>query len=234
MNRRISWIGLSLAIAAVLYVSQSVNAQCDGGGYYPTGGCASGHCGSAACGSSNVGGLHGYRGHHNGPFKQHVDHLKEIHRRDFARNQAWPKPFNCADRQLYHAIWNPMIDTGVRWNCVFTAQHFNPDTNDLNATGRAKIKGIFRNAPIDQKMALVQNSGDPAVVEMRLASLRNVIDQWYGTDSFSEIAQTNQFPGSFSGNRAQSINFQYNAETPAPVIPVATGTGSTSDVGVGN
>ena len=242
MNRRISWTGISLATAALLFLGQSVNAQCDSGGCaptstaYPVDGCASGNCGGVGFGYPGTGGAsHFLGGHrHNGPFKQHVHHLKEIHRRDFARNQAWPMPFNCADRQIYHEIWNPMIERGIRWNCVFTSQHFDPETNQLNSAGKAKVRGIFRNSTLDQKMALVQDSGDSAVVRMRLASLRTVIDKWYGTDTFTEIAQAPEFPGGFAGSRAQSINFQYIEQTPSPTIPVATGTGSTSDVGVGN
>lgn len=236
MNRRISWTGYSLTIAALLFLAQTVNAQCDSGGCvselggYPADGCASGICGGNGFGYPGAGGGR----LHKGAVGQRVHHLKEVHRRDFARNQAWPMPFNCADRQLYHEIWNPMIESGIRWNCVFTAQHFDPDTNQLNSAGRAKIKGIFRNSPINQKMALVQNAGDSSVVEMRLQNLRNVIDQWYGADSFTEIAKASEFPGSFAGSRAQSINFQYVEQTPPPMIPVASGTGSTSDVGVGN
>ena len=250
MNRRFSRTVSSLAIAAMLFVGPVANAQspggCDSGpGAYPVAqeGCASCNTADSSFGypaadtgsaSGCRGGCgHGGWGHHGGHFRSQVNHLSQIHRRDFARNQAWPKPFACADRQLYHCIWNPMIQSGVRWNCIFTAQHFDPETNELNSSGLAKIQGIFRNSPLDQKIALVQTGGNERVVDMRLENLRNVIDQWYGPSSFVEVAKTGEYPGSFAGNRAETINFQYGEQTPPPVIPVASGTGSTSDVGVG-
>ncbi len=246
MNRRLNWTKLSLALVATWLMGSTANAQCDSGGCDVAvggtafvGGCASGHCdrgsgfgypgGSgcqgAACG---VGG-----GGHNGPFRQHAQHLMQIHRRDFARNQAWPKPFDCADRQLYHCIWNPMLDAGCRSNCLFTANHFDTDTNELNDMGRAKVRSIFRNFAMADKYALVQNDGNRSVADSRLQNLQNAIDNWYGSDAFVEVAVTDLYPVGFAGSRAESINNLSLQETPPPVIPVASGAGSTSDVAVG-
>ncbi|MEM9943635.1 MAG: hypothetical protein AAF939_18880, partial [Planctomycetota bacterium] len=38
----------------------------------------------------------------------------------YARNNNFPKPFNCADRQLYFSIWSPMIDRGFETQCVLS------------------------------------------------------------------------------------------------------------------
>jgi len=207
---------------------------CDGGGCgdfgYPGGnesfGGATGGCGK--CGGC----LHGGRCLQN--IKSHFAHLKSIQQRDFARNQAWPKPFKCADRQLYFSIWEPMLERGFRTNCLLTDRHFDADTNNLNQAGIAKVAGIYKNAPTAQKVALVQNLGNQAVVDARLNSLRSTIDQWYGSGAFTEVAATEIFPTQFSGARVHALQTLSSDETPVPAIPVATGTGSTSNIASGN
>jgi hypothetical protein len=174
------------------------------------------------------------QGESQGRIKSHIAHLCEYHRRVYRRNRVWPKPFNCADRQLYFAMWEPMFETGFRCNCVFTDNHFDEETNELNDAGKAKIAGIYRNAPKGHKLALVQNDGNSRVVDARLRNLESAINTWYGSDSFSEIALTDNFLPTFSASRVEILNQMSGAQTPPPIIPVASGTGSTSDIAVGN
>lgn len=260
MNRRYQFITLSLTFAAAVLFSSPTFAQCDscggGGGFvqsggyggagFSGGGFSNGGCDSGGCNFGYPGGgaggaaASGHCGRCSGclgggkclqGIKNHYHHLSEIHKRDFARNQAWPKPFQCADRQLYFSMWEPMLDRGFRNNCLLTNQHFDTNTNELNQAGIAKIAGIFQNSPRGQKVALVQNLGNKAVVDARLNSLRSTIDQWYGSNAFTEIAAADNFPTQFSGQRVSTLQTLANETTPPPFIPVATGTGSTSDVG---
>jgi hypothetical protein len=110
-------------------------------------------------------------------------------------------------------------------------EHFNPETHELNQAGRVKIAGIFKNNTQQEKAVLVQTTYDPSIADARLNEVRVAIDKWYGTDSFNEIAITHQFPGKASGTRSEIVNQLYGEGTPEPLIPVATGTGSTSNVG---
>jgi hypothetical protein len=232
MDRRFKWITFSAAIAAIILFSQQTNGQ------LVDGGCGTGDCatGSAVYGDAGVGCdscRTGAWGGSDGRIKSNVAHLCEYHRRVYRRNRVWPKPFDCADRQLYFAMWEPMFDSGFRCNCVFTDNHFDAETNELNDAGKAKIAGIFRNAPKGHKVALVQNAGDANDLDARLRHLESTIDTWYGTDSFSEIALTDKFLPGFSASRVETLMQLSGETTPPPVIPVASGTGSTSDVGVG-
>ncbi len=236
MDRRFKWTVLSLAMVATLAFCQFSSAQY-AVGTNSTGGCSesgtlgyptsSGDCGGACYDQGGRGGQIG-----NGNFKAYYAHLCEINKRAYDRNRAWPKPFDCADRQLYFSMWNNMLEDGYRCNCVFTETHFDGATNQLNEAGKSKIRGIFKNNPIGQKVALVQNSAPGNIVDARLENLQSTIDQWYGTDSFAEVALTEKYPTGFAASRVEAINQLSNTETPAPVIPVATGTGSTSDVGI--
>ncbi len=235
MDRRIKRIAIAATTAAIILACQTSYAQemvSDGtaSGFAMTASATdAGVVGCDACGSSWAEGNQG-----EGGLKSRFNHLCNYHRRVYRRNRVWPKPFNCADRQLYFAVWEPMFEDGFRCNCVFTDNHFDAKTNELNDAGKAKIAGIYRNAPKDHKLALVQNYGDPGVVDQRLRNLESAINTWYGSGSFSEIALTDKFLPTFAAERVQILNQLSGQQTPPPIIPVASGTGSTSDVAVGN
>jgi hypothetical protein len=216
-----------VAVAAAVLFVNNVNAQCgnsDCGGCnagssgfsYPGGTC--GECGGQ-CGSAN----------HN--LHAHIDNLKIENHRAIGRNRAWPMPFQCADRQMYFSIWDPMLSAGIAANCLFSDYHFDSKTGELNNAGRARLRTIVQNMPVGQKSILIQDTGLPEVNNDRLTHLQEVVQQWYGRENFNEIAVTNRYPIPGSGPRFEAINQLYNDGTPVPVIPVATGTGSTSDVG---
>ena len=76
--------------------------------------------------------------------RDRCQHLKEINQLVSQRNVAWPKPFTCADRQLYFKTWEPMLDTGWRASCIFTDRHFVAGTADLNQAGQMKMSAIRR------------------------------------------------------------------------------------------
>ena len=126
-----------------------------------------------------------------------------------------------------------MLTAGTRGNCLLADYHFDPKTNELNQAGKAKIQGIYKSSPSAQKIALVQNFGNQAVVDARLQNVRSMIDQWYGSQSFVDVAVSSHVPTRFSGARVHGLQTRAADSIPVPAIPVASGTGSTSDVGVG-
>lgn len=205
---------------------------------------------TSCSGASTIGlagthvGNRGLLGHHGGwcprcqAFREktraHLDHLGAIHDVGSARNKAWPKPFACADRQRLFAMWDQMLDQGWRAGCIFTNDHFVADSEQLNEAGQAKLAGIMKNNAIGQKAFYVQRTENGDLSRQRLATLRTTVEQWYGLDQVTEIAFTDHFPTPGAGLRVEIINQLNQEETPAPVIPVASGQGSTSDVQSGD
>ena len=106
-------LSANLTSAQEVY-SQSVVTSCNG--------CATDSC-SGNTGIIGNGFLSGGRGligrhGHFSDWQQQRDHYQQIAEQVAARNNAWPKPFNCADRQLYFSIWEPMIDSGFERNAL--------------------------------------------------------------------------------------------------------------------
>ena len=160
--------------------------------------------------------------------RDRCQHLKEINQLVSQRNVAWPKPFTCADRQLYFKTWEPMLDTGWRASCIFTDRHFVAGTADLNQAGQMKMSAIMRNNAVGQKAFYVDRDQPGNLSTQRLKMVKQTVDQWYGLNEVSEIAFTDMTPVKGEGLRTQNIGQLYSDQTPPPVIPVATGTGFAS------
>ncbi|MCH2182439.1 MAG: hypothetical protein MK108_10580 [Mariniblastus sp.] len=160
----------------------------------------------------------------------HVAHLKEINRVVSSRNRAWPKPFACADRQLYFQMWDPMLETGWKSACVFSRQHFVDDTAELNQAGRMKIAAIMKNYPIGQKAFYLDRERPAELSNKRLATLKNRVEEWYGLEQVNEIALIGRGPLQGDGSRAEVISEMYLNGLQPPVMTVPLGGSAASGV----
>lgn len=157
--------------------------------------------------------------------KQSWAHTKAINQRVMARNRVWPKPFDCADRQLYFSIWEPMLDAGYEKHCTLTQAHFAKDSNELNDYGKSAVAGVMRNMPKHRKTIFIHRDVDQQIADSRMNAVRNVVSTWYGSESNASIAFTDKFPTKSSGERAEVLNRLYTEGAAPPIIPVATGAG---------
>lgn len=202
-------------------------------------GCATGNCGavgqgyfgyeSSGCGSQGCNTCGDTSGHCTcaNQIREHWAHKKEVNAKVAARNRAWPKPFDCADRQLYFSIWEPMIDAGFEKQCTLTEAHFDPKSGELNRYGQSAIAGIMQNLPLHRKTIFIHRDVDPQVSDQKMNVVRDAVQTWYGLDAATSIAFTDKMPIRSSGNRTEIINRLFNDGTPPPVLPVATGQGGT-------
>ena len=155
--------------------------------------------------------------------REHWAHARKVNSKVCARNRVWPKPFDCADRQLYFSIWEPMLDAGYEKHCTLTQAHFDPETNELNQYGQAAISGIMRNLPRHRKTIFVHRDIDQQLSDHRMNVVRDALETWYGPQAATSIAFTDQLPTRSNGGRSEIINRLYSDGTPAPLLPVATG-----------
>ena len=168
--------------------------------------------GNGSCGAMGGGCLHSLKGQ--------LSHLREINRVVTARNEAWPKPFGCADRQLYFQMWDPMLEAGWKSACVFNQRHFDEGTADLNQAGRMKVAAIMRNYPIGQKAFYLEREMAASLSDERLMTLKNSVEKWFGLSQVTEIGFADVIPLPGNGSRAKAISEGYIKNLPDPVIPV--------------
>lgn len=215
-------ISTYMMMAAVAVVSSNFSvaqdcgscASCSSGGYaadsnfsYP----------GASCG---CGGRGGRMAHH----REKLDAMRAESAKITARNDAWPKPFACADRQVYHDIFSPMIDQGFEEQCCLSNEHFDASTNELNQFGVSTVAGIMQNMPSNHKHVFIHRDSDQDISQARLNSVNSMVRMMYGQMApNAQVAFSNKQPSSVPGVRAETITNLFNANTPKPIIPISQG-----------
>ncbi len=208
--------------AAAIWMSGTCQAQncnsCSSDFSYPGSVSQCGGCGD--CGGCQSGGSGN---------RPKLDSMKALNHKVCARNDAWPKPFNCADRQLYFTMWNPMIDHGFEEQCVLSSVHFDPETHELNKFGISTVQGIMQNMPTSRKKVFINRDSDQSISQARLNNVDNVIHTYYKQVApNAEVAFSNLMPSSIRGPRAETINKLFLQGAPAPIIPISSGSQSVS------
>ena len=150
-------------------------------------------------------------------------HCQAINARIQARNNAWPKPFACADRQLYHSFFEPMIDQGWEEQCVLTASHFDEESGQLNKFGQTAIAGIMQNNPNNRRVVFIHRDVNDAINQQRRSEVENTINTFYGHTATAQVAFSNKRPVTTSGPRAAQLQQQWLGNQAVPAIAVSSG-----------
>jgi hypothetical protein len=198
------------ALAGVAIQSQAIGQECSScNGGYAARGCGSG------CGVGN------------GQVRDSIHERQDRNALVAARNDAWPKPFACVDRQIYENLWGKYIDSGYERQCVLSSMHFD-ESGELNAFGRTIVTGLVQNMPQARKTIFVHRDGDEQRSQARLDNVRDSIEYMFGHNTPAMVAFSRETPMRVSAlrvERLQSLEFE---ATPVPIIPIASGTQSVS------
>ena len=212
-----------VALTAALVVADESSAQSGVFGY-PSGGCSTGACGHS------VGG--GHAGLGNGNFRSRLDATQAQNEKIYARNGAWPKPFSCADRQLFHNLWTPMFAAGWEDQNILTSTHFNEE-GELTSYGKQQISSMLANMPQHNRTIFVQKTADPNRTQMRLATVQNIIQTSHPHRS-GNVQASNRTPQTLAGWRAVDIIEKATSSAPNPRIPIASGNSGINSAVTGN
>lgn len=187
-----------------------------------------GDCGChGCCGGESKSGFSAKRAE----FKGKLDHLSAEIDKVRGRNQAWPKPFDCADRQLYFSLWEPMIDQGWEEQCVLNSNHFDPETGELNQFGVHTVAGIMQNMPTTRKEVFIHREADESANNTRLLAVKNTIDTYYSQTGPARVSFSTKLPVTLSGTKAEAISRLAYENQPTPIIPVSAGETIASAIG---
>ncbi len=221
-------LALPVAFIAMLAICSPAMAQCTGystncspcatsGGCNAQGGGWPGDCcgGCNACGGQLCSALE--------QFKQDFCLVTE-------RNDAWPLPFNCWDREAYYAIMNQQYAYGLQAAHILTSEYFDSNTNELNRAGESRVAWIMQNSTINDKQIFVYEDQSGPVTDQRIASVNNIVNRWYSHLGQVTIAKSQVAPNRIPASYQQVILDQASGSQPAPVIPIASGTTITSSV----
>lgn len=222
--------GPAPAVAPVTFVQAApqIVGDCGGGGC-GGGGCLGkgGHLGGGCLGGGCLGGAGGGIG---SELKAKCAHQRAINQKITARNDAWPKPFACADRQLYNSFWGPQIQQGWEEQCVLEAAHFNPETGQLNKFGQQAVAGIMQNNPEHRRTVFIRRDPNDSINEIRRSTVQDTINTFYGRTTNAQVAFSSKRPVTTSGARALQIQEEWFGAQATPAIQVGTGESVSSSV----
>ncbi len=207
------------AMIAMSSVSVAQCASCDyqqsgGAGYgWPGDGCQSGNCGGG-CGSGVGASL-----------EDKWQRFKAECELVMARNEAWPQPFSCQDREIYYQIFNQQMAHGLQVAHTLTSDYFDAETNELNNAGQTRVAWIMQNAPANHKQIYIYEDQTGPTMQQRMQNVRDLVDRWYGHMGSAQIAATQLRPNQIPASYQETYLEAYNTNQQAPVIPVQVGQG---------
>ena len=85
----------------------------------------------------------------------------------------WPHPYTCEDREYVRALSGAQVSNGWVTMTTLYDYHFEPNTHQLNPSGRMHVRWILENAPARHRYIFVQAAVDQAGSETRVVTAKN-------------------------------------------------------------
>ncbi len=142
---------------------------------------------------------------------------------DWHRMNAWPEPFQAADRKAAIAPLIAMTDAGWRMQNTLGAHLFHPATQELTKAGELKLQWIATQAPMHRRTVHVLQSLEPGVTNLRVASVDRYLKKYLPEEARPGVVLTSRIPVGGSGEYFETIDRQLKSSVPAPRLPAAAG-----------
>lgn len=149
---------------------------------------------------------------------------------DFHRNNAWPEPFQSADRQVAREYFRIQTNNGWRMQNTVGKWFYDEETNQLNAAGEAKVRNIVTQSPVHRRTVFVLMGNTPDVTARRVESVQQTLAKILPEGPVPQVLLTDVDLEGGSGEYYNKINSAYNSSIPSPRLS-SGGTGSGSGSG---
>lgn len=183
-------------------------------------GSAHGQCTSSSFGYPTAGATCGRGGQIRQNWQQSHAEARAQAEKVFLRNEAWPKPFACWDRQSYFAVWHPMYDAGLASELTLQDAHFEHQTDKLNNFGLRRLAAIIGNQSQQHPTVWVAPSADDKLTQSRVEYVRFMVDRLLNTTAGATVAVSDQSLVPITGRYHSTVNQLRTQQTPAPVISI--------------
>ncbi len=145
---------------------------------------------------------------------------KEPYMHRYHRAHYWPYPYNCADRSAVRQVIDQQSYNGWMKYTTLYAYHFNPETQELNQSGRLNLRRIALCTPEKYRTAYVAAAMDPQDCEIRMANVTTALTTICGSEAGAppihlRVAQSIGTPA----EEVYLIRGAYLQSTPAPRLP---------------
>ncbi|WP_437203225.1 hypothetical protein [Planctomicrobium sp. SH664] len=98
----------------------------------------------------------------------------------FHSTHYWPLPYVCADRETVHTFLDTQVQNGWTSATTLYEYHFDPQTNDLNSSGRAQLAWILTHVPEQYREVYVSIASTPEISSSRMSSVEKTLASYAG------------------------------------------------------
>jgi hypothetical protein len=135
---------------------------------------------------------------------------------DFHRNNAWPEPFQSADRQVAREYFRIQVSNGWRMQNTVGKWFFDEETNVLNQAGEIKLRQIVTQSPVHRRSVFVLIGNSPQVTAKRVESVQRTVAKILPEGPVPQILLTDVDVEGGSGEYYDRVNSAFNGSIPAP------------------
>ncbi len=143
--------------------------------------------------------------------------------RDAKRNNCWPQPFVCPDRQRVRAAFVQMVANGWERQNLLSTHHFKSTDGQLNESGRLRIHWILTEAPPQHRTIFVQRGPSAEETAARVDRVQQVAMQLSPDGELPRVVQTSVSPLGWPAERVDVIGRKFHASMPDPRLPCGGG-----------
>lgn len=143
-------------------------------------------------------------------------------------NQQWPWPYQCPDRIAVREPFSIMVNNGWRRQNLLGPHHFNPNTNQLTTAGELRVQWIMTQAPPERRSIFIERTLNADVTLQRMAAARDYATKVAVDGQSPQITETYLMAEGRPAAVVDATNVKFLQSMPAPVLPAATVSGSSS------
>jgi hypothetical protein len=140
---------------------------------------------------------------------------------DTLRNNVWPKPFVCPDRQAVRMPFHMMVHNGWRRENLLGEHHFCPGTPELTEAAKLKVKWILREAPRHHRTIYVHAADNPVDTAARIDEVQSLVVTLAPTGELPSVVETTVNPPGWPAGQVDAIGRKFESAFPDPVLPAA-------------
>ena len=140
-------------------------------------------------------------------------------RTDFERNNCWPQPFVCPDRQAARAPFAIMVANGWRRQNLLGDNHFEDTDGQLTLAGERKVHWILTEAPRQHRSIYVHRAGTPEETAARIDTVQQVAIRVLPQGELPPIMATGISDQGWPAADADAVSRSVQANKVPPRIP---------------
>lgn len=144
----------------------------------------------------------------------------------YARNNAWPDPFNEADALDVAEPFEIMKRNGWRLHNTIGHELFREGDGALLASGSRRVQWIATQSPEAYRSVFVLRGSTPEETQARIASVHQTLTSLHLPAGVPQVMVTDAEPGTSSGGWAVKVNREWLDSLPRPQLPQESAAGT--------